>query len=58
MPQSRDRRSRFAAELTVLIVDDEETARSIACRMATRLAPPGMGVRLYVTSNSIRAKSA
>jgi CheY-like chemotaxis protein len=37
MPQRTDRRSRFAAELTVLIVDDEETARSIACRMVRGL---------------------
>jgi two-component system cell cycle sensor histidine kinase/response regulator CckA len=33
MPQRRDRRSRFSAEPAVLIVDDEETPRSVACRM-------------------------
>jgi two-component system cell cycle sensor histidine kinase/response regulator CckA len=37
MPQRRDRRSRFSAEPTVLIVDDEETPRSVACRMVRGL---------------------
>ena len=37
MPQRRDRRSRFSAEPTVLIVDDEETPRSAACRMVRNL---------------------
>jgi two-component system, cell cycle sensor histidine kinase and response regulator CckA len=34
---TRDRRSRFAAEPTVLIVDDEETPRSTICRMVRAL---------------------
>jgi two-component system, cell cycle sensor histidine kinase and response regulator CckA len=33
----RDRRSRFSIEPTVLVVDDEETPRSIACRMVRSL---------------------
>ena len=33
MPTPRERRSRFSAEPTVLIVDDEETPRSVTCRM-------------------------
>ena len=33
MPPRGDRRSRFAAEPTVLVVDDEETPRSVTCRM-------------------------
>ena len=37
MSPGRDRRSRFSAELTVLIVDDEETPRSVACRMVRGL---------------------
>jgi two-component system cell cycle sensor histidine kinase/response regulator CckA len=37
MPQRRDRRSRFSTEPTVLIVDDEETPRSLACRMVRGL---------------------
>lgn len=37
MPTRRDRRSRFSAEPTVLIVDDEETPRSVTCRMVRAL---------------------
>jgi two-component system cell cycle sensor histidine kinase/response regulator CckA len=37
MPTRGDRRSRFAAEPTVLIVDDEETPRSTTCRMVRAL---------------------
>jgi two-component system cell cycle sensor histidine kinase/response regulator CckA len=37
MPQRRDRRSRFSADPTVLVVDDEETPRSTACRMVRNL---------------------
>jgi len=37
MPTRRDRRSRFATEPTVLIVDDEETPRSVTCRMVRAL---------------------
>lgn len=37
MPQRRERRSRFSAEPKVLIVDDEETPRSVACRMVRGL---------------------
>ena len=37
MPTRRERRSRFSTEPTVLIVDDEETPRSIACRMVRAL---------------------
>ena len=37
MPTRRDRRSRFAIEPTVLIVDDEETPRSVTCRMVRAL---------------------
>ncbi len=37
MPVRRDRRSRFSAELTVLIVDDEETPRSVTRRMIRAL---------------------
>src|SRR5918992_3114974 len=37
MPPRRERRSRFSAEPTVLIVDDEETPRAIACRMVRAL---------------------
>ena len=37
MPARRDRRSRFSTELTVLIVDDEETPRSVTCRMIRAL---------------------
>src|SRR3954453_14231036 len=37
MPSRGDRRSRFSAEPTVLIVDDEETPRSTTCRMVRAL---------------------
>ena len=37
MPARRDRRSRFSTEPTVLIVDDEETPRSVTCRMVRAL---------------------
>jgi two-component system cell cycle sensor histidine kinase/response regulator CckA len=37
MPTLGDRRSRFSAEATVLIVDDEETPRSTTCRMVRAL---------------------
>jgi CheY-like chemotaxis protein len=37
MSVRRERRSRFSAEPTVLIVDDEETPRSVACRMVRAL---------------------
>jgi two-component system cell cycle sensor histidine kinase/response regulator CckA len=37
MSVRRERRSRFSAEPTVLIVDDEETPRSVACRMVRGL---------------------
>lgn len=37
MSTRRDRRSRFSAEPTVLVVDDEETPRSVTCRMVRAL---------------------
>jgi two-component system, cell cycle sensor histidine kinase and response regulator CckA len=37
MPSRGDRRSRFSADPTVLIVDDEETPRSTTCRMVRAL---------------------
>lgn len=37
MPIRGDRRSRFSAEPTVLVVDDEETPRSTTCRMVRAL---------------------
>lgn len=37
MPTRRDRRSRFSADPTVLIVDDEETPRTVTCRMVRAL---------------------
>jgi CheY-like chemotaxis protein len=37
MSTRRERRSRFSTEPTVLIVDDEETPRAIACRMVRAL---------------------
>lgn len=37
MSARRERRSRFSAEATVLIVDDEETPRSVTCRMVRAL---------------------
>jgi two-component system cell cycle sensor histidine kinase/response regulator CckA len=40
MPARGERRSRFAAEPTVLVVDDEETPRSVTCRMVRALGYP------------------
>jgi two-component system, cell cycle sensor histidine kinase and response regulator CckA len=40
MPARGDRRSRFTAEPTVLVVDDEETPRSVTCRMVRALGYP------------------
>jgi len=37
MPTTRERRSRFSAEPTVLIVDDEETPRAVTSRMVRAL---------------------
>ncbi len=37
MPTRGDRRSRYSAEPTVLVVDDEETPRSTTCRMVRAL---------------------
>jgi two-component system cell cycle sensor histidine kinase/response regulator CckA len=37
MPIRGDRRSKFSAERTVLVVDDEETPRSTVCRMVRAL---------------------
>ena len=37
MPTTRDRRSRFSPEPTVLIVDDEETPRAVTSRMVRAL---------------------
>jgi two-component system, cell cycle sensor histidine kinase and response regulator CckA len=37
MPAHGDRRSRFSADPTVLVVDDEETPRSTTCRMVRAL---------------------
>jgi two-component system cell cycle sensor histidine kinase/response regulator CckA len=37
MPTKRERRSRFSAEPTVLIVDDEETPRAVTSRMVRGL---------------------
>ena len=37
MPSRGDRRSRFSADPTVLVVDDEETPRSTTCRMVRAL---------------------
>jgi CheY-like chemotaxis protein len=54
MPAGRDRRSRFAAEPTVLVVDDEETPRSVTCRMVralgyqTRAARDGREALRYI----------
>ena len=54
MPARGDRRSRFAAEPTVLVVDDEETPRSVTCRMirslgyATRTARDGREALRYI----------
>ena len=40
MPTRGDRRSRSTAEPTVLVVDDEETPRSVICRMVRALGYP------------------
>jgi CheY-like chemotaxis protein len=45
MPARRDRRSRFAAEPTVLVVDDEETPRSTTCRMVRAIGYPTQSAR-------------
>jgi two-component system cell cycle sensor histidine kinase/response regulator CckA len=37
MPQRSERRSRFSSEPMVLVVDDEETPRALACRMVRAL---------------------
>ena len=37
MPTRRERRSHFSTEPTVLIVDDEETPRTVTCRMVRGL---------------------
>src|SRR4051795_12182426 len=53
MPARGDRRSRFA-DPTVLVVDDEETPRSVTCRMirslgyATRTARDGREALRYI----------
>jgi two-component system cell cycle sensor histidine kinase/response regulator CckA len=44
MPARGDRRSRFA-EPTVLVVDDEETPRSVTCRMVRALGYPTRNAR-------------
>jgi two-component system cell cycle sensor histidine kinase/response regulator CckA len=41
----RDRRSRFSTEPTVLIVDDEETPRSVTCRMVRALGYEAQSAR-------------
>jgi len=41
----RDRRSLFSTEPTVLIVDDEETPRSITCRMVRALGYQAQSAR-------------
>jgi two-component system cell cycle sensor histidine kinase/response regulator CckA len=54
MPTRGDRRSRFVAEPTVLVVDDEETPRSVTCRMvralgySTRTARDGREALRYI----------
>jgi two-component system, cell cycle sensor histidine kinase and response regulator CckA len=40
MPNRGDRRSRFAAEPTILVVDDEETPRAVTSRMVRALGYP------------------
>ena len=45
MPARRDRRSRFSTEPTVLIVDDEETPRSVTCRMVRALGYQAQSAR-------------
>ncbi|HWN19762.1 MAG TPA: response regulator [Gemmatimonadales bacterium] len=41
----RDRRTRFSTEPTVLIVDDEETPRSVTCRMVRALGYQAQSAR-------------
>jgi two-component system, cell cycle sensor histidine kinase and response regulator CckA len=54
MPARGDRRSRFTAEPTFLVVDDEETPRSVTCRMVralgylTRTARDGREALRYI----------
>ena len=45
MPNRGDRRSRSPAEPTVLVVDDEETPRSVICRMVRALGYPTRSAR-------------
>jgi two-component system, cell cycle sensor histidine kinase and response regulator CckA len=45
MPSRGERRSRFSAEATVLIVDDEETPRSTTCRMVRALGYQAQAAR-------------
>ena len=45
MPSRGERRSRFTAEPMVLIVDDEETPRSVTCRMVRALGYPAHTAR-------------
>jgi CheY-like chemotaxis protein len=45
MPIRGDRRSKFSAEPTVLIVDDEETPRATTCRMVRALGYPARTAR-------------
>jgi two-component system cell cycle sensor histidine kinase/response regulator CckA len=41
----RDRRTRFSTEPTVLVVDDEETPRSVTCRMVRALGYQAQSAR-------------
>ncbi len=45
MPTGRERRSRFSPEPTVLIVDDEETPRTVTCRMVRALGYQAQSAR-------------
>src|SRR5919112_957590 len=45
MSSRGDRRSRFSADPTVLVVDDEETPRSTTCRMVRALGYPARTAR-------------
>ena len=45
MPARGDRRSRFAAEPTVMVVDDEETQRSVTSRMVRSMGYPARTAR-------------
>jgi two-component system, cell cycle sensor histidine kinase and response regulator CckA len=45
MPTTRDRRSRFSPEPTVLIVDDEETPRAVTSRMVRALGYQSQAAR-------------